>query len=92
MSIHQPRYSIFKTFDTISLLSVGEFVYQGPAEKAIKYFEEIGNVLSPRIELIVRVSHVDNESIFLVLAIFMCFFKKTNMFIVKKQFSIEYRK
>ena len=48
MSIHQPRYSIFKTFDTISLLSVGEFVYQGPADEAINYFEEIGNVLSSR--------------------------------------------
>lgn len=46
MSIHQPRYSIFKTFDTISLLSVGEFVYQGPANEAIKYFEEIGDVLA----------------------------------------------
>ncbi|KAJ7372887.1 ATP-binding cassette sub- G member 2 [Desmophyllum pertusum] len=42
MSIHQPRYSIFKMFDTISLLSVGEFVYQGPASEAIKYFEDIG--------------------------------------------------
>ncbi|XP_068691282.1 broad substrate specificity ATP-binding cassette transporter ABCG2-like [Montipora foliosa] len=41
MSIHQPRYSIFKTFDTISLLSNGEFVYQGPANQAMKYFEDI---------------------------------------------------
>ena len=45
MSIHQPRYSIFKTFDTISLLSVGELVYQGPADEALKYFEDIGKVL-----------------------------------------------
>lgn len=42
MSIHQPRYSIFKTFDTITLLSVGELVYQGPADEALKYFEDIG--------------------------------------------------
>lgn len=44
MSIHQPRYSIFKTFDTISLLSNGEFVYQGPAAEAITYFEDLGNI------------------------------------------------
>lgn len=44
MSIHQPRYSIFKTFDTLSLLSNGEFVYQGPANQAMKYFEEIGKL------------------------------------------------
>ena len=43
MSIHQPRYSIFKMFDTISLLSNGEFVYQGPAVEAITYFEDLGN-------------------------------------------------
>ncbi|XP_068705130.1 broad substrate specificity ATP-binding cassette transporter ABCG2-like [Montipora foliosa] len=47
MSIHQPRYSIFKTFDTISLLSNGEFVYQGPANQAMKYFEDIGFVCEP---------------------------------------------
>lgn len=46
MSIHQPRYSIFKTFDTLSLLSLGEFVYQGPANEAMKYFEDIGDVYS----------------------------------------------
>lgn len=45
MSIHQPRYSIFKTFDTLSLLSNGEFVYQGPAADTIKYFEDIGKIL-----------------------------------------------
>ncbi|KAK2560544.1 Broad substrate specificity ATP-binding cassette transporter ABCG2, partial [Acropora cervicornis] len=47
MSIHQPRYSIFKTFDTLSLLSNGEFVYQGPANQAMRYFEEIGFVCEP---------------------------------------------
>ncbi|XP_068750941.1 broad substrate specificity ATP-binding cassette transporter ABCG2-like [Montipora capricornis] len=47
VSIHQPRYSIFKTFDTISLLSNGEFVYQGPANQAMKYFEDIGFVCEP---------------------------------------------
>ena len=29
-----------KTFDTITLLSVGELVYQGPADEALKYFED----------------------------------------------------
>ncbi len=42
MSIHQPRYSIFKLFDTLSLLSRGAIVYHGVAYKALEYFQEQG--------------------------------------------------
>ena len=42
MSIHQPRYSIYKLFDTLTLLSVGNVVYHGNAHKALEYFDRIG--------------------------------------------------
>ncbi|KAK2184513.1 hypothetical protein NP493_262g02003 [Ridgeia piscesae] len=43
-SIHQPRYSIFKLFDSMMLLSQGECVYHGPASDALEHFENIGYV------------------------------------------------
>ena len=42
MSIHQPRYSIFKQFNSLTLLSVGNMVYHGNAHKALEYFDRIG--------------------------------------------------
>jgi ATP-binding cassette subfamily G (WHITE) protein 2 len=44
LSIHQPRYSIFQEFDTVTLLGKGETVYHGRASEAKKYFESIGCV------------------------------------------------
>jgi len=44
MSIHQPRYSIFKQCDTLTLLSLGNVVYHGSAQSALRYFETIGKV------------------------------------------------
>ena len=44
MSIHQPRYSIFKQCDTLTLLSLGNVVYHGSAQSALSYFEKIGKV------------------------------------------------
>ncbi|XP_033108202.1 broad substrate specificity ATP-binding cassette transporter ABCG2-like [Anneissia japonica] len=41
-SIHQPRYSIFRLFDTLHLLSVGETIYHGPSGGALEYFESAG--------------------------------------------------
>lgn len=41
-SIHQPRYSIFRQFDHLTLMNKGEIVYAGSADKAIGYFEELG--------------------------------------------------
>lgn len=42
LSIHQPRYSIIKRFDTLTLLSRGEMVYHGPSREALEYFSGIG--------------------------------------------------
>ena len=42
MAIHQPRYAIFKLFDSLTLLSNGELVYHGPASCALDYFARIG--------------------------------------------------
>lgn len=43
-SIHQPRYSIFKTFEHLHLLSLGLTVYHGPASEALSYFGDCGFV------------------------------------------------
>ncbi|XP_051993208.1 broad substrate specificity ATP-binding cassette transporter ABCG2-like [Xyrauchen texanus] len=40
-SIHQPRYSIFKLFDHLTLLHKGETAYIGPADKAMDYFQSL---------------------------------------------------
>ena len=42
MSIHQPRYSIFKLLDTLTLLSAGNVVYHGQANTALEYFHGAG--------------------------------------------------
>ncbi|XP_077867359.1 broad substrate specificity ATP-binding cassette transporter ABCG2-like [Saccoglossus kowalevskii] len=42
LSIHQPRYSIYKTFDMLHLLSLGDTVYHGPKDLALDYFSSIG--------------------------------------------------
>ncbi|XP_064387241.1 broad substrate specificity ATP-binding cassette transporter ABCG2-like [Halichondria panicea] len=42
MSIHQPRYSIFKLFDTLTMLSLGNTVFHGPAHQALPYFNRLG--------------------------------------------------
>ncbi|KAH0623529.1 hypothetical protein JD844_006363 [Phrynosoma platyrhinos] len=41
-SIHQPRYSIFKLFDHLTLMNKGEIIFAGPAEEATTYFNGIG--------------------------------------------------
>ncbi|XP_075564838.1 broad substrate specificity ATP-binding cassette transporter ABCG2 isoform X3 [Pelecanus crispus] len=40
-SIHQPRYSIFRLFDNLTLLAAGRVLYHGPAQHAIEYFQSI---------------------------------------------------
>ncbi|KAI4884478.1 hypothetical protein NFI96_014100 [Prochilodus magdalenae] len=42
MSIHQPRYSIYRLFDSLTLLVSGKLVYHGPAQNALDYFANIG--------------------------------------------------
>ncbi|XP_014372635.1 ATP-binding cassette sub-family G member 2 isoform X2 [Alligator sinensis] len=46
-SIHQPRYSIFKLFDTLTLLAAGRLLYHGPAQTAMQYFKSIGYECEP---------------------------------------------
>uniref|UniRef100_A0AAQ6IDH7 ABC transporter domain-containing protein n=1 Tax=Anabas testudineus TaxID=64144 RepID=A0AAQ6IDH7_ANATE len=47
MSIHQPRYSIYRLFDTLTLLVSGKMVYHGPAENALNYFANSGYPCEP---------------------------------------------
>ncbi|XP_035002886.2 broad substrate specificity ATP-binding cassette transporter ABCG2d [Hippoglossus stenolepis] len=47
MSIHQPRYSIYRLFDTLTLLVSGKMVYHGPAPNALDYFANIGYPCEP---------------------------------------------
>nr|XP_015203009.1 PREDICTED: ATP-binding cassette sub-family G member 2-like [Lepisosteus oculatus]XP_015203010.1 PREDICTED: ATP-binding cassette sub-family G member 2-like [Lepisosteus oculatus] len=42
LSIHQPRYSIFKLFDSLTLLASGKMMYHGPAKSALGYFKSLG--------------------------------------------------
>lgn len=42
LSIHQPRYSIYRLFDSLTLLSGGKMIYHGPAQSALDYFSDIG--------------------------------------------------
>lgn len=41
-SIHQPRFAIYRLFDSIILLSMGQTVYHGPCKKALGYFDSLG--------------------------------------------------
>uniref|UniRef100_A0A8D0GRY2 Broad substrate specificity ATP-binding cassette transporter ABCG2 n=1 Tax=Sphenodon punctatus TaxID=8508 RepID=A0A8D0GRY2_SPHPU len=46
-SIHQPRYSIFRLFDNLTLLAAGRMLYHGHAQNAIEYFKSIGYECEP---------------------------------------------
>ncbi|XP_036619302.1 broad substrate specificity ATP-binding cassette transporter ABCG2 [Trichosurus vulpecula] len=46
-SIHQPRYSIFKLFDSLTLLASGRLIYHGPAQEALEYFASFGYHCEP---------------------------------------------
>ncbi|XP_067828425.1 broad substrate specificity ATP-binding cassette transporter ABCG2c [Heptranchias perlo] len=46
-SIHQPRYSIYRLFDYITLMSKGEVIYQGPGGETIDYFKGLGYECEP---------------------------------------------
>ncbi|XP_049428959.1 broad substrate specificity ATP-binding cassette transporter ABCG2b [Epinephelus fuscoguttatus] len=41
-SIHQPRYSIFRQFDHLTLMQKGEVVYAGAADHTLEYFTNLG--------------------------------------------------
>lgn len=45
VSIHQPRYSIYKLFDTLTILSKGDLVYHGlGGDHALQYFNDLGTI------------------------------------------------
>ncbi|XP_011230514.1 broad substrate specificity ATP-binding cassette transporter ABCG2 isoform X1 [Ailuropoda melanoleuca] len=46
-SIHQPRYSIFKLFDSLTLLASGRLMFHGPAREALGYFASVGYQCEP---------------------------------------------
>ncbi|KAL6079791.1 hypothetical protein STEG23_023432, partial [Scotinomys teguina] len=46
-SIHQPRYSIFKLFDSLTLLASGRLMFHGPAQEALEYFASAGYHCEP---------------------------------------------
>ncbi|NXJ69342.1 ABCG2 protein, partial [Rostratula benghalensis] len=46
-SIHQPRYSIFRLFDNLTLLAAGRVLYHGPAQNAVEYFQSVGYQCEP---------------------------------------------
>ncbi|KAI6650413.1 ATP-binding cassette sub-family G member 2 isoform X2 [Oopsacas minuta] len=48
VTIHQPRYAIYKLFDSITLLSRGQTVYHGHANYAIEYFASLGYICPDR--------------------------------------------
>ncbi len=41
-SIHQPRYSIFKLFDTLFLIAAGHCIYHGPTVDILPFFASVG--------------------------------------------------
>ncbi|XP_073679175.1 broad substrate specificity ATP-binding cassette transporter ABCG2-like [Garra rufa] len=47
LSIHQPRYSIYRLFDSLTLLIGGRMVYHGPAQDTFDYFSQIGYTCEP---------------------------------------------
>nr|XP_057923955.1 broad substrate specificity ATP-binding cassette transporter ABCG2-like [Doryrhamphus excisus]XP_057923956.1 broad substrate specificity ATP-binding cassette transporter ABCG2-like [Doryrhamphus excisus] len=47
LSIHQPRYSIYRLFDNLTLLVNGKQVYHGAAQGALEYFSDIGYTCDP---------------------------------------------
>ncbi|XP_076402959.1 ATP-binding cassette sub-family G member 3-like isoform X1 [Peromyscus maniculatus bairdii] len=41
-SINQAQYSIFRFFDSLTLVASGKVMYHGPAQKALEYFKSAG--------------------------------------------------
>ncbi|CAF2953683.1 unnamed protein product [Rotaria sp. Silwood2] len=41
-SIHQPRYSIFKLFDTLFVIATGHCIYHGPTSDVLPFFTSVG--------------------------------------------------
>ncbi|KAJ1665663.1 hypothetical protein EV178_003038 [Coemansia sp. RSA 1646] len=46
MTIHQPSSEMVAQFDKLVLLAQGKLVYMGPADQALRYFEQLGYPLT----------------------------------------------
>ncbi|KAM6177404.1 LOW QUALITY PROTEIN: broad substrate specificity ATP-binding cassette transporter ABCG2-like [Erethizon dorsatum] len=46
-SIHEPRYSIFKMFDSLTLLAAGKLIFHGPSQMAVAHFASAGYYCEP---------------------------------------------
>ncbi|XP_013008220.1 broad substrate specificity ATP-binding cassette transporter ABCG2-like isoform X2 [Cavia porcellus] len=46
-SIRQPRHSVFKIFDSITLLAAGKLIFHGPVQSAIEHFASAGYNCEP---------------------------------------------
>uniref|UniRef100_A0AAR2LGW9 Broad substrate specificity ATP-binding cassette transporter ABCG2 n=1 Tax=Pygocentrus nattereri TaxID=42514 RepID=A0AAR2LGW9_PYGNA len=57
MSIHQPRYSIYRLFDSLTLLVSGKQVYHGPAQNALDYFANIGTLSTQKHKHTTTIAH-----------------------------------
>lgn len=69
-SIHQPRYSIYRLFDGLMMLSMGEVVYHGPTKEALPFFKSIGYTIQENnnppdffLDVISGDFHVDVETL-----------------------------
>ncbi|KAL5008818.1 hypothetical protein ScPMuIL_014399 [Solemya velum] len=43
LTIHQPRFDIYKLFDNVGILSMGQVVYYGKSNEMVSYFTGIGD-------------------------------------------------
>ncbi|CAO2639106.1 ATP-binding cassette sub-family G member 3, partial [Lemmus lemmus] len=41
-SINRPQYSIFRLFDSLTLVASGKIMFHGPAQEALEYFKSAG--------------------------------------------------
>lgn len=64
-TIHQPSTSIFNKFHKLLLLSEGHAIYQGPCNKARRYFKDLGFRCSHKInpaDYFLRILHISDRN------------------------------
>uniref|UniRef100_A0A8C1VMS8 ABC transporter domain-containing protein n=1 Tax=Cyprinus carpio TaxID=7962 RepID=A0A8C1VMS8_CYPCA len=78
-SIHQPRYSIFRLFDHLTLLHKGETVYAGPAGKAMDYFQSLGYTCEAFNNPADFFLDITNGEFFVCVYVYVCAYMKSCM-------------
>ena len=56
--LKQPSYELFQLFDVLMIMTNGSLAYMGPAQKALKYFNNLGYACPPRMNPIDFLSEV----------------------------------